>query len=121
MSENYWPIKLYGVCCNDLRLKKEVCEGENFGQDDIWDFLCSFNDLFNDFGLAFSSNGDMGDMYIGVPTKYAWENSNPKDFKTELDATNCIIDFIFKYFDVEMSRSEFTKEIDYIEDCGYSY
>lgn len=121
MSASYWPIKLYGIRCDNLRLKKEVCEGQNFGQDDVWDFLCSFNDLFNDFGLIFSDSGINGNTYIGVPTKYTWEDSHPKDFKTELDATNCIIDFIFTYFDVGISRSELAKEVDYINDCGYSY
>lgn len=31
MSVSYWPIKLYGIRCDNLRLKKEVCEGQNFG------------------------------------------------------------------------------------------
>ena len=119
MSIDYWPIVLYGVRCGDfdLKIKKEYCD-ENIGQDDIWDFLCSFSDLLSDNGLIFWYGGE-GETYIGIPPTYPWENSNQNKCKTKSDADKVITDFMFKYFDIEMPKEEFIKKIDRIETCGW--
>lgn len=62
MSIEYWPIVLYGVRCDNLKVKKEYCDEEDIGQNDVWDFLCSFRDLFDSFGLVFYHSG-AGEKY----------------------------------------------------------
>ena len=58
-------------------------------------------------------------IYIGILPKYTWNDSNLYEYKTEADANQVILSFMFKYFDIEMSEEEFTKEIGYIETCGW--
>lgn len=118
MAIECWPIVLYGVRCDNLKVKKEYCD-EDFGQNDVWDFLCSFRDLFGSFGLVFYHSGAGEKIYIGIPPKYAWNDSNVYEYKTEADADQIILNFMFKCFDIEMSEEEFTKEISYIETCGW--
>ena len=119
MSIEYWPIVLYGVRCDDLKVKKEYCDEENIGQDDVWDFLCSFRDLFGSFGLVFYHSGAEEKIYIGIPPKYTWNDSNLYEYKTESDADKVILNFILKCFDIEISEEEFMKQISYIETCGF--
>ena len=118
MSIECWPIVLYGVRCDNLKVKKEYCD-ENFGQNDVWGFLCSFRDLFGSFGLVFYHSGAGEKIYIGIPPKYEWNDSNLYEYKTESDANQVILNFMFKCFDIEMSEDEFVKQISYIETCGW--
>lgn len=117
MSIERWPIVLYGVRCDDLKIKKEYC-GEDFEQNDVWDFLCSFHDLFNDYGLVFYHDGDDG-IYIGIPPMYPWNDSHPNKYKTESDANKVITDFMFEYFDIKISEDDFKKEISYVKTFGW--
>ena len=119
MSIKYWPIVLYGVRCDGLKVKKEYCD-EDIEQDDIWNFLCSFFDLFDDYGLVFSLGGEEQDeIYIGIPPAYTWDDFSPNVYKTKSDANRVIIDFIFRYFDIEMPEDDFIKKIDHINTCGW--
>lgn len=119
MSIEYWPIVLYGVRCDNLKVKKEYCDEEDIGQNDVWDFLCSFRDLFCSFGLVFYHSGAEEKIYIGIPPKYEWNDSNLYEYKTEADANQVILNFMFKYFDIEMSEEEFVKQFNYIRSVGW--
>lgn len=114
-----WSIVLYGIRCDDLKVKKEYCDEENIEQDDVWNFLCSFRDLFGEYGLTFIHGGDDKGIYIGISPKYTWEDPSTKDPKTISEADKIITDFVFEYFDVEMSKEDFAKEINDIETCGW--
>lgn len=46
MSKVYLLTALYGVRCDKFKkIKKEYCYEEGIGQNDVWDFLCSFYNL----------------------------------------------------------------------------
>ena len=104
MSKVYLPTALYGVRCDNLRVKKEYCEGQNFTQNDVYSFLEHFNDMLDYFGLV--------SFYGGVLQE-------EPDFKTKTDADKAITDFIFECFDIEIPKEEFVKQFNYIGSIGW--
>lgn len=118
MSITCWPIVLYGVRCDKFKIKKEYCDEEGIGRNDVWDFLCSFYNLFNSFGLV-AYHGGRKEIYIGIPPKYTWNGQKSDKYKTKSDANKVIVDFMFKYFEIGMSKKFFIRQIRSIETCGY--
>lgn len=109
MSIECWPIVLHGVRCDNLKVKKEYCD-KDFGQNDVWDFLCSFRDLFGSFGLVFYHSGAGEKIYIGIPPKYAWNDSNVYEYKTEADADQVILNLCFNVLTLKCLKKNLQKK-----------
>ena len=119
MSKVYLPTALYGVRCDNLRVKKEYCEEQNFTQNDVYSFLEHFNDMLDYFGLVSFCGGVLQEeIYVGISPKYYWDELGP-DFKTKTDADKAITDFIFECFDIKIPKEEFVKQFNYIRSVGW--
>lgn len=113
-------VKIYGIELNpnNLKLKnKYLVEGDDilkfFNRKNILEEIKS-DDEFNVCWNCVSKDK----IFFGIEPSYPWEN---KKLYTIKDANEKIADFMFKYFDMDISRDQLKKEIHFIHDLYECY
>lgn len=116
---------LYGIRCDNLRIRKEAFKSLDICIGNLDDNVNNINDIilydnrlfYRKTGLMFMYNKN-DEVYVGFKSPYSWESTNQK-IKTYLEAKEYIADFVFNHFYVDISKDELIKRIGKFKDMLY--